>query len=95
MALVGLRVSCCSQDVWSSQSAEMSFAGLVSTPLTSEATVVRPGACLSQLLRYSSLVALVGLSAYDDEPKPTVSALSAGDTSVPCEATCPCAMPPS
>lgn len=72
MALVGLGVSCCSQDVWSSQSAEMSFAGLVSTPLTSEATVVRPGACLSQLLRYSSLVALVGLSVYDDEPKPTV-----------------------
>lgn len=95
MALVGLRVSCCSQDVWSSQSAETSFAGLVSTPLTSEATVVRPGACLSQLLRCSSLVALVGLSVYDDEPKPTVSVSSAGDTSVPCEATCPCAMPPS
>lgn len=73
----------------------MSFAGLVPTPLTSEATVVQPGACLSQLLRYGgSLVARVGLSMYDDEPEPTVSMLSAGGTSVPCEATCPCAILP-
>ena len=94
MALVGFESLPLQSGRLTSQSAEMSFAGLVSTPLTSEATAVRPGACLSQLLRYSRLVARVGLSMYDDEPKPTVSTLSAGDTSVPCEATCPCAMPP-
>ena len=59
---------------------------LASSPLCSEATVVQPRACLSQLPRYSSLVARVGLGVYDDEPKPTVSeaASRAGHTSVPC-----------
>jgi len=49
------------------------------SPLLSEATAVQPGACLSQLLRYSSsVVAQIGLSVYDDddddeEAKPTIS----------------------